>query len=135
MVERGIAASPRTFSAIIDALAKQGGPGAAEAAEKWLDRSEQVGVIPDVVLYSTVINACSRNRDADGALRIFNRMQASGIRPHVVAYATLARAFAQRGNWRQVEGFAADMAKDGVAVNDFFLYAQLLSYSICRRAQ
>merc|ERR1719220_655543 len=135
MVERGIAGSPHTFSSIINALAKQGGPGAAEAAETWLDRSEQVGVVPDVVLYSTVINAYGRNHDADGALRIFNRMQASGIRPHVVAYATIARAFAQRGNWRRVEGFAADMSRDGVAVNDFFLYAQLLSFAVSRQGQ
>merc|ERR1719384_401548 len=132
MVERGIAPTAYTYSAVMNACAKQGGPRCAEIAEKWLGRSEQAGIAQDIVLYSTLINAYSRTRDAEGALRIFNRMLDSGLKPDIVAYSAVARAFAQVGNWSKVEGFAADMARDGLAVNDFFLYAQLLSYALSR---
>ena len=42
------------------------------------------------------------------------RMKASGVRPNVVAYASLARPFAHRGEWQEVEGFATDMEQAGL---------------------
>merc|ERR1719384_3012917 len=135
MIERGVAPSGHTYSAVINACARQGGPQCAEVAEKWLGRSEQAGVTQDIVLYSAVINAYCRIRDDEGALRIFNRMRDSGLKPDIIAYASVARALAQLGKWRGVEDLAADMARDGVAVNDFFLYAQLLSYALSREKQ
>ena len=44
------------------------------------------------------------------------RMKASGVRPNVVAYASLARPFAHRGEWQEVEGFATDMEQAGLVM-------------------
>mmetsp|Transcript_84026 Transcript_84026/g.145167 ORF Transcript_84026/g.145167 Transcript_84026/m.145167 type:complete len:141 (+) Transcript_84026:66-488(+) len=66
---------------------------------------------------------------------MFRRMQANGIRPHIVAYAALARPFAYRGEWPQVELIAQEMASSGIAINEYFLYAQLLSYATAKPRQ
>jgi len=135
MLERGIPPNAHSFSAVINACARQGGPEGAEAAEQWLDRSEQAGVANDVVLYSSVIDACGKKGDAERALRVFRRMKANGLKPHIVAYSALARPFAYRGDWVKVESIAQDLAADGITVNEFFLYAQLLSYAVARPRQ
>lgn len=135
MVKRGIASSPHSYGALIQACTNQGGPGSAEAAEQWLECAEQAGVAKDAVLFSGAINACARNRDAERALRIFHRMRAAGVKPNIIVYSTLARCFAHRGEWREVENIAHVMGRDGINTNDFFLYAQLLSYGAARPQQ
>jgi len=134
MLERGIPPDAHSFSAVINACAKQVAPGRAEAAEKWLERAELAGV-GDMVIYTTVIDACGKAGDAERALRVFRRMQTQGFRPQIVTYAALARPFAHRGDWVQVESIAQEMSADGVAVNEFFLYAQLISYAVARQGQ
>merc|ERR1719330_926722 len=134
MLEHGIAPNAHSFSAIVSACAKQGGQGGAEAAEKWLERSERAGVV-DKIVYSSVIDACGKAGDAEAAMRVFTRMRASGFKPHIVAYAALARPYAYRGDWVKVENIAQSMKEDGVTVNEFFLYAQLLSYATARPRQ
>merc|ERR1719330_2117063 len=134
MLEHGIAPNVHSCSAVINACAKQFGPSGAEAAEKWLDRSERAGVMDEVV-YSSVIDACGKAGDAERALRVFDRMRANGFKPNIIAYAALARPYAYRGDWIKVETIAQSMRADGVAVNEFFLYAQLLSYATSRPRQ
>lgn len=133
MLERGVPPNAHSLSAVINACAKQSGPGQAEAAERWLDRGEQAGVQSDVVLYTTVIDACGKAGDVERALRVFRRMQAQGLKPQIYTYSALAGAFAHKGDWVQVETFAEEMVADGIAANEFFLYAQLLSYSVARQ--
>merc|ERR1719476_990730 len=135
MLEKGIAPNAHSYTALISACAKQADAGGAEAAEQWLDRSEQAGVVNDVVVYSSVIDACGKAGDAERAMRIFRRMQARGLKPHVVAYAALARPFAYRGDWIKVESIAQGMEAEGVVVNEYFTYAQLLSYAVARPRQ
>merc|ERR1712154_294879 len=62
-------------------------------------------------------------------------MRANVKKPRVVAYATLALPYAHRGNWQQVERISQIMLADGVAVNEYFAYAQLLSFANCRPKQ
>lgn len=135
MTAKGISPNAHSYSAVINACAKHGAPGGAEAAERWLDRSEKAGVVNDVVVYSSVIDACGKAGDAERAMRVFRRMQANGLRPHIVAYAALARPFAYRGDWIKVESIAQCMHADGVSVNEYFVYAQLLAYAVARPRQ
>jgi len=135
MLERGITPNAHSYTALINACAKRAGPGGAEAAEQWLDRSEETGVVNDVVVYSSVIDACGKSGDAERALRVFRRMQARGLKPHVVAYAALARPYAYRGDWIKVESIAQGMESEGVVTNEYFTYAQLLSYAVARPRQ
>lgn len=132
MLQRGIAPDAHIYSAVINACANTAGPGSAESAEMWLDRAEQGGLI-DQIVYSSVINACGKVGDIARALRVFQRMRANALKPQVVAYSSLALSYARRGNWQQVESISQDMMADGVAVNEYFAYAQLLSYANCRQ--
>jgi len=135
MIQVGVKPNAHSYSAVINACAKAGGAGGAEAAELWLDRSEQAGVASDVIIYSSVIDACGKAGDAERAMRVFQRMRANGLRPHIVAYAALARPFAYRGDWIKVESIRQSMAADGVVMNEYFLYAQLLAYAVARPRQ
>eukprot|EP00929_Paragymnodinium_shiwhaense_P001007 TRINITY_DN101219_c0_g1_i1.p1 TRINITY_DN101219_c0_g1~~TRINITY_DN101219_c0_g1_i1.p1 ORF type:complete len:613 (-),score=137.69 TRINITY_DN101219_c0_g1_i1:134-1822(-) len=126
MLEQKISPNAHTYSSLISACAKSGD---IDAAERWLDRAADAGIAPDAVMYSGVINACGKANDADRAMAIFTRMQASGVKAHIVAYAALARPFAYRGDWTEVERIAGIMASERVRPNEFFLYAQLLAYA------
>lgn len=57
----------------------------------------------DTIVYSSVIDACGKAGDSEMALCMFRRMQARGIQPHLVTYSALARPFAYKGQWNQVE--------------------------------
>jgi pentatricopeptide repeat protein len=132
MIECGVSPNAHSFSAVINACAKA---GEVDKAEEWLAKVEEAGVQTDVVVYSSVIDACGKVGDAERAAAVFQRMQANGIRPHIVAYAALARPYAYRGDWAEVERIAAEMATRGVFPNEYFLYAQLLSYATSRPRQ
>jgi len=132
MVECNVKPNAHSFSAVINACAKAGD---VDMAEEWLGKCEQAGEATDVVVYSSVIDACGKVNDADRALVIFQRMQAHGIRPHIVAYAALARPFAYKGDWMMVERIAKEMSENSVWPNEYFLYAQLLSYATTRPRQ
>merc|ERR1719215_2544350 len=114
---------------MVNACAKAKSPRSAEAAERWLNISEEAGVVNDVVVYSSVIDACAKSGDAERAMCIFRRMQAKGLKPHILAYTALARPFAYRGDWVKVESIAQEMAAAGVPRNAYFVYAQLLAYA------
>lgn len=131
MEETGLRPNMHIISAIINACAKAGN---VDSAEKWLGRLEQEGSC-DVVAYTSVIDACGKAGDSERALKIFKRMEASGLKPHIVAYSALAKPFAYKGDWQKVEGFAENMKRNGVAPNEYFLYAQLVAYASARPRQ
>lgn len=132
MIQCNIKPNAHSFSAVINACAKVGD---VARAEQWLGRSEEAGITNDVVVYSSVIDACGKAGDAERASIIFKRMQDHGIRPHIVAYAALARPYAYHGDYVEVERIAKEMAESGIAPNEYFLYAQLLSYATTRPRQ
>jgi pentatricopeptide repeat protein len=134
MVSLGVLPNSHIYASVISAFAHVGD---ASSAEAWLERSERDENCDsgDVVVYSSVISACAKAGDADRALEVYQRMRSNGIRPHIVAYAALARPFAYKGDWHQVELIAADMAADRVATNEYFIYAQLLAYATARPRQ
>eukprot|EP00438_Fugacium_kawagutii_P006692 Skav219104 [mRNA] locus=scaffold1574:217618:220681:- [translate_table: standard] len=100
MLEMGIKPNVLTYSSVINACAKA---RKAEEAVQWLERLEAAGLQSDTIVYSTVIDACGKAGDTEMALCIFRRMQARGLEPHVVTYSALARPFAYRGHWQEVE--------------------------------
>lgn len=132
MLKCNIKPNVHSYSAVINACAKNGD---VDAAEDWLGKSELAGIANDVVIYSSVIDACGKAGDAERASKIFRRMQANEIRPHIIAYAALARPYAYRGEWTEVERIAHEMAVNGIWPNDYFLYAQILSYAAAKPRQ
>jgi pentatricopeptide repeat protein len=121
-----------SYSAILNACAKAGD---ADMAEVWLERCEKAGEANDSVIYSSVIDACGKVGDGDRAMRIFRRMESNGVRPHMVAYAALARPFSYKGDWQKVESIAAELRATGTKPNEYFIYAQLLSYAVSKPRQ
>merc|ERR1719444_363946 len=126
MMEQGVPPNAHSYSAVISACAKAGD---VEAATRHLEEMNEVGVPADVVVYSGVLDACAKVLDTKTALSVFKQMKAAGVRPNVVTYASMAKPFAHQGEWQQVERLAKDMEKSGLRVNEYFLYAQLISYA------
>merc|ERR1712137_668807 len=62
-------------------------------------------------------------------------MRMHGVAPNVVAYASLARSFAHKGEWHEVETLAQQMQSEGLAMNEYFLYALLLAYASSKPRQ
>lgn len=135
MVDAGIEPNAHSFTAVINACSKQAGPESGKMAERWLDKSLKMGVVCDAAIFSSAIDACGKSGDAERAMRVFRRMQAAGHKPTIIAFAALARPFAYRGDWVKVESIASTMASEGVRSNEYFLYAQLLSYAVARPRQ
>merc|ERR1719487_312612 len=114
------------FSALINACARASD---VEAACAWLQRAEDSGTTLDAVVYGCVINACGKAGDSQSAMTAFRQMRSHGIQTHIVVYGALARPFAYSGDWEEVERIQSEMADDGIAMNDYFLYTLLLAYS------
>jgi pentatricopeptide repeat protein len=49
------------------------------------------GVLPDVVTYSTVINACENARQLDAALQVYEDMRLAGVPPNDYTFRSLIR--------------------------------------------
>jgi len=127
MQERGVQANAYSYSALINTCAQTGD---VEAACSWLERAERAGTALDGVVYGCVVNACGKVGDAERAMEVFEKMKRRGIKSHIVVYGALARPFAYRGDWAEVERIRDMMlAEDGIKMNDYFLYTLLLSYS------
>jgi len=124
MIAAGVTPNSHSFSAAISACARIGD---SVAAEQWLARAQEAG-LADRVIYSGVIDACGKAKDSERAWSIFEQMRSHGVRLHVVGYAALARPFAHNGDFERVEKIAKIMEESGVASNEYFLYAHLLSY-------
>jgi pentatricopeptide repeat protein len=131
MVQCNIVPNAHSFSAIINAFAKSKD---AAKAEQWLDHAEKVG-IQDGVIYSSVLDACGQASDSERAVKVFQRMVDNGIKPTIIAYSALARPFAYRGDWVEVESIAKEMSKHRVRPNEYFLYSQLISYASSKPRQ
>merc|ERR1719373_774371 len=62
-------------------------------------------------------------------------MRSRGIRPNIITYSSLARPFAHRGDWIEVETIMQQMTSEGLAVNEYFLYVLLLAYATAKPRQ
>merc|ERR1712113_1302018 len=79
--------------------------------------------------------ACAKAGDCQQAQDLFQEMRRCGITPNVVSYASLARPYAHQGNWQEVESLAETMKSEGLAMNEYFLYAMLLAYASAQPRQ
>jgi pentatricopeptide repeat domain-containing protein 1 len=92
-------------------------------------------VAADVVVYSTVLDACAKATNCERAELVFKQMRSRNIAPNVVSYASLARPYAHKGDWEAVERLAQTMKSEGLEMNEYFLYAQLLAYATAQPRQ
>ena len=69
---------------------KQGG-SAEEALQTFVAMRRQL-VRPNMITYSTLINACEKTSYADKALTLFRELQAKGWVPNLIVYTAVIRA-------------------------------------------
>ena len=129
---KGFSPSVRTFTAVVNAHAKAGD---LCGALKAMHAMQAFGVKADTMAYSTLLSVCARKGNIKCAQTVFALMRKQKIRPNIVSYTSLARAFAKNGMWYEVEILGETLEREGLCINDFFLYALLLAYSTAKPKQ
>lgn len=69
----------------------------------------QLGVVPNMYLYNTIISKLSRARKADLALDLFRQMKATGVRPSSVTYGAVIAACCRVGDAQSAETLFEEM--------------------------
>jgi len=78
---------------------------------------EEFGIKPDVVTFSTIMNAWSSAGLMDNCEEIFNNMVKADIEPDIHAYSILAKGYARAGQSQKAEALLTSMTKYGVQPN------------------
>lgn len=83
-----------------------------------LSLMEEFGVKPDVVTYSTIMDAWSSIGLMDKCQEIFNDMARAGIEPDIHAFSILAKGYVRARQPEKAEGLLSSMVKSGVYPNE-----------------
>jgi pentatricopeptide repeat protein len=110
MKSHDVQPSPHFFAAYINACSRFRDLDAARDA--WLDMERYQNVDPDLVCYTTMIDACAKGGDIDGAFHLYEEMQKNGIKPDAVVFATLISAVSLAVD--QTKEIWKDMKKEGI---------------------
>jgi len=60
---------------------------------------EKFGVVPDIVTYTSVINACGASGDWQQALRLLEELEENGLSANNITYSSVIRACGRAGRW------------------------------------
>jgi len=102
-----------TLSCMMDALVCA---GTVKEAMK-LFRTWQPKIIPNTVIYSTLMKGFAKIGDADSAMSVFEEARASGVAMNLVAYTTLIDAQGRVGNMQRALELLKQMEEDGIFPN------------------
>lgn len=83
-----------------------------------LSLMEEFGVKPDVVTFSTIMDAWSSAGLMDKCREIFDDMAKAGIEPDIHAFSILAKGYVRAGDPEKAEGLLNFMSKSGVYPNE-----------------
>lgn len=83
-----------------------------------LSLMEDFGVKPDVVTFSTIMDAWSSTGLMDKCQEIFDDMAKAGIEPDVHVFSILAKGYVRAGEPEKAEGLLKSMVKSGVYPNE-----------------
>lgn len=83
-----------------------------------LSLMEEFGVKPDVVTFSTIMDAWSSTGLMDKCQEIFDDMAKAGIEPDIHVYSILAKGYVRAGEPDKAEGLLTSMVKSGVYPNE-----------------
>jgi len=78
---------------------------------------EEFGIKPDVVTYSTIMNAWSSSGFMDNCEEIFDDMVKAEIEPDIQAYSILAKGYVRAGQPDKAEALLNSMTKYGLQAN------------------
>ncbi|XP_072975143.1 uncharacterized protein [Typha angustifolia] len=119
-----------SYSTLLSALSSA---GLLDQALSFLPIMSADRVVPDLVLYSTLIHLALRLNDPSKAVALFSRLRAAGITPDLKAFNAALAALSAAGLLDQARNLLlSDMPTAGVAP-DAISYSTLLSALVKRR--
>jgi pentatricopeptide repeat protein len=86
------------------------------ARDAWLDMKSDEHIEPDLVCYTTMIDACAKGGDVDGAFHLYEEMQKNGIKPDAIVFGSLISAVSLSVD--KAKEIWKDMKKAGITSPD-----------------
>ncbi|KAF8696597.1 hypothetical protein HU200_036210 [Digitaria exilis] len=99
---------------MLDGLCKN---GLVQDAMKLFGLMREKGAIPEVVIYTAVVEAFIKAAKLDDAVRIFRKMQGNGVIPNSFSYWILIQGLYKGGRLDDAIGFCVEMFEAGLAPN------------------
>jgi pentatricopeptide repeat protein len=100
--------------AMLDGLCKD---GLVQEAMKLFGLMREKGTIPEVVIYTDVVEGICKAQKFNDAKRIFKKMQSNGISPNAVSYSVLIQGFYQCDHLDDAVAFCVEMLEAGHSPN------------------
>ncbi|CAK9182631.1 unnamed protein product [Ilex paraguariensis] len=92
--------------AMLDGLCKD---GLVQEAMKLFGLMREKGTIPEVVIYTAVVEGFSKAQKLDDAKRIFKKMQNNGINPNAFSYTVLIQGLYKGNRLEEALDFCVEM--------------------------
>ena len=100
--------------AMLDGLCKD---GLVQEALKLFGLMREKGTIPEIVIYTAVVEGYTKAHKADDAKRIFRKMQSSGISPNAFSYTVLIQGLYKCNRLHDAFEFCVEMLEAGHSPN------------------
>ncbi|KAK7392842.1 hypothetical protein VNO78_21292 [Psophocarpus tetragonolobus] len=100
--------------AMLDGLCKD---GLVQEALKLFGLMREKGSIPEIVVYTAVVEGYTKAHKADDAKRIFRKMQSSGISPNAFSYTVLIQGLYKCNRLQDAFEFCVEMLEAGHSPN------------------
>lgn len=100
--------------AMLDGLCKD---GLVQEALKLFGLMREKGTIPEIVIYTAVVEGYTKAHRADDAKRIFRKMQSSGISPNAFSYTVLIQGLYKCSRLQDAFEFCVEMLEAGHSPN------------------
>lgn len=118
MIANGIRPSVITFNALLMACRCTANRGAGDAALQVLQKMRETpGCKPDVITYSTVIDALGRSGRFSNVSEVLDEMSREGIEPNLVTYTSVISALNRAGDLNGALRVLEDMERHGIMPN------------------
>ncbi|XP_020234643.1 pentatricopeptide repeat-containing protein At4g38150 [Cajanus cajan] len=100
--------------AMLDGLCKD---GLVQEALKLFGLMREKGTIPEIVIYTAVVEGYTKAHKADDAKRIFRKMQSNGISPNAFSYTVLIQGLYKCSRLQDAFEFCVEMLESGHSPN------------------
>ncbi|CAN8258935.1 unnamed protein product [Cochlearia groenlandica] len=112
MRQRGCVPDLISFNTLINARLKSGGLTPNLAVE-LLDMVRNSGLRPDAITYNTLLSACSRDSNLEGAVKVFEDMEAHRCQPDLWTYNAMISVYGRCGLAEKAERLFAELELKG----------------------
>ncbi|VVA98006.1 unnamed protein product [Arabis nemorensis] len=129
MRQRGCVPDLISFNTLINARLKSGGLTPNLAVE-LLDMVRNSGLRPDAITFNTLLSACSRDSNLDGAVKVFEDMEAHRCQPDLWTYNAMISVYGRCGLAAEAERLFMELELKGYSP-DAVTYNSLL-YAFAR---